>query len=148
MDLIETSWHTTALPDDVWAVLADGWLYSSWVVGASRIRDADRDWPAVGSRIHHSVGAWPFLLDDETRVLVCQRGQLLTLLARTRPLGEAEVEITLAEQPGGGTEIRMREDFVSGIGKAAPAALRQRALVPRNRESLRRLGYLAEGRAR
>ena len=25
----------------VWAVLADGWLYASWVVGASRVREVD-----------------------------------------------------------------------------------------------------------
>ena len=43
--------------DDVWSVLSDGWLYPLWVVGASRMRDVDPDWPAVGSRIHHSVGA-------------------------------------------------------------------------------------------
>lgn len=48
-----------ASTDDVWSVLSDGWLYPLWVVGASRMRDVDEDWPAVGSRIHHSVGVWP-----------------------------------------------------------------------------------------
>ena len=30
-----------ATPDQVWQVLADGWLYPLWVVGASRMRDVD-----------------------------------------------------------------------------------------------------------
>ena len=46
-----------APPDQVWAVLADGWLYPLWVVGASRMRDVDDHWPAPGARLHHSVGA-------------------------------------------------------------------------------------------
>ncbi|MDQ6715529.1 MAG: SRPBCC family protein, partial [Actinomycetota bacterium] len=55
-----------APPGAVWAVLADGWLYATWVVGASRVRDVDLDWPTEGSRIHHSLGSWPALLSDET----------------------------------------------------------------------------------
>ena len=50
-----------ASADDVWAVLEDGWLYPTWVVGASRMRDVDDNWPEVGSRLHHSVGNWPLL---------------------------------------------------------------------------------------
>jgi hypothetical protein len=43
-------------------------------------------------------------------------------------------------------EIGIREDLVDGPGRIVPATLRQRMLVPRNRESLRRLALLAEGR--
>ena len=32
-----------ATPDQVWKVLADGWLYPLWVVGASRMREVDDD---------------------------------------------------------------------------------------------------------
>ncbi len=32
-----------APPGAVWAVLADGWLYATWVVGASRVRDVFPD---------------------------------------------------------------------------------------------------------
>ena len=35
-------------PEDVFAVLADGWLFPTWVVGASRMRDVDAAWPEVG----------------------------------------------------------------------------------------------------
>ena len=40
----------------------------TWAVGAARIREVDEDWPAVGARIHHSVGAWPVLISDTTVV--------------------------------------------------------------------------------
>ncbi len=53
-------------PQRVWDVFSDGWLYPLWVVGASRMREVDPGWPAVGAKIHHSVGLWPALLDDAT----------------------------------------------------------------------------------
>lgn len=33
----------------VWSVLADGWSYANWVVGAARVRDVDPGWPAQGT---------------------------------------------------------------------------------------------------
>ncbi|MCW2492981.1 MAG: hypothetical protein QOH56_4170 [Pseudonocardiales bacterium] len=146
--MIETTWRTQATPEQVWRVLSDGWLYASWVVGASRIREVDDRWPAAGSKIHHSVGVWPLLLDDETQVLTSEPNQLLLLQARTRPLGEARVRISVRDRLGasGPVEIGIREDLVDGPGRIVPPALRQRMLVPRNRESLRRLALLAEGR--
>ena len=50
----------------VWAVVSDGWLYANWVVGTSRVRAVDSTWPDAGSRIHHSFGVWPAVIDDET----------------------------------------------------------------------------------
>ena len=64
-----------APPDAVWSVLADGWMYGMWVVGASRIREVDPNWPQPGSRIHHSVGLWPALINDHTEVLSATVGQ-------------------------------------------------------------------------
>jgi uncharacterized protein YndB with AHSA1/START domain len=136
-----------ATREQVWAVLGDGWLYAGWVVGASRIRQVDPHWPGEGAKIHHSVGSWPLLLDDETEVLTCRAGKLLRLLARTRPVGESLVEIELTDRPGlGSCTVELREDTVSGPGLLVPAPLRQLALLPRNRESLRRLDYLVRGR--
>ncbi len=48
-----------ASPDQVWAVLADGWAYSNWVTGTSHMRAVAADWPAVGSKIHHRLGCGP-----------------------------------------------------------------------------------------
>src|SRR4029078_8750898 len=87
-------------PSAVWAVLADGWLYPVWVVGAARMREVDEHWPAVGARLHHSVGIWPLLIDDNTEVLESEPEQLLRLRTRGRPAGEAAGDILLSR--GGG----------------------------------------------
>ena len=133
-------------PDSVWSVLADGWSYVSWVVGTSRMRAVDVRWPAEGSTLHHSAGLWPALLDDQTQVLHCVPGRRLELIARGRPLGEATVSITV-EADGQGCRVCLTEDVVSGPARVVPAPLRQLLIVPRNRETLRRLAFLAERRA-
>ena len=129
----------------VWDVLADGWLYPLWVVGATRMRDVDDHWPEEGARLHHSVGTWPAVLDDTTEVLEVVPGRRLTLRARAWPSGAAEVTISLADL-GEETDVEIREDAVSGPGRLVPAPLRQPMLAWRNREALRRLAALAEGR--
>lgn len=135
-----------ASADDVWAVLSDGWLYANWVVGASRIREVDDHWPAVGARIHHSVGVWPALLDDDTEVCAAIPGRQLVLTARAWPMGQARVRLTLDEVDGGRTRIGIVEDAESGPGRLVPRPVRQLLIRPRNRESLLRLALLAEGR--
>lgn len=129
----------------VWAVLADGWLYPSWVVGAARMRDVDAAWPDVGSQLHHSVGSWPLMVDDHTEVLESDPGRLLRLKARGWPAGAAEVIIEI-EDHGPSSRVHIREDAVEGPGVLMPKPLRQLAIAPRNREALRRLAFLAEGR--
>ena len=59
---------TPAPPQAVFAVLADGWLFSSWVVGAARGRAVDAGWPKPGARIHHSFGVWPVMVTDVAEV--------------------------------------------------------------------------------
>jgi uncharacterized protein YndB with AHSA1/START domain len=134
-----------ATPDDVWAVLADGWLYPLWVVGASRMREVDDHWPEVGAQLHHSVGTWPMLIDDTTEVLECVPGSLLRLRARAWPGGSAEVTIRL-EPAGTETEVVIEEDAVAGPARLVPKPLRDVPLGWRNVETLRRLAYLAERR--
>ncbi len=132
--------------DKVWSVLADGWLYPLWVVGASRMRDVDEQWPAVGARLHHSVGNWPLLIDDNTEVLEAEPPSRLLLRARAWPVGDAQVEIVLRPR-GEETEVAIREDARSGPGRLVPSPVRQPMLKWRNTETLRRLAYLAERRA-
>jgi uncharacterized protein YndB with AHSA1/START domain len=129
----------------VWDVLADGWLYPLWVVGAARMRDVDNHWPQVGARLHHSVGNWPLLLDDRTEVLEVQPLRLLRLNAHAWPAGAAEVIIEV-EETGASSRVHIREDAIEGPGTVMPKPLRQLTIGPRNRESLRRLAFLAEGR--
>ncbi|MCW2527316.1 MAG: polyketide cyclase [Pseudonocardiales bacterium] len=145
--MIEVKWTSSATRVQLWDVLSDGWLYAGWVVGASRIREVDSNWPHPGSKIHHSVGAWPILLNDETQAVESVPDRKLVIIARGRPFGEAQVEVELSDV-GGQVEIAMREDVISGPGKIIPPAIRQRLLIPRNTESLRRLALIAEGRSR
>ncbi|MCU1517054.1 MAG: polyketide cyclase [Pseudarthrobacter sp.] len=132
--------------DDVWTVIADGWLYSGWVVGASRIRAVDAHWPEKGSRLHHSVGAWPLVINDSTRVTAVDPGRSLELLARGWPLGEARVVITLEGQ-GSACRVSIAEDAVRGPGKLVPKVLRDPMIAVRNRETLQRLELMAAGGA-
>lgn len=134
-----------AAPEKVWQVLSDGWLYPLWVVGATRMRDVDRDWPAVGAKLHHSAGVWPLLIDDDTEVLDVEPGHLLRLRARAWPAGEAEVVITLTPQ-NGETLLEMREDAVGGPGKLVPLPVRASMIGWRNVEALGRLAAIAERR--
>ncbi|MEZ0579831.1 SRPBCC family protein [Nocardioides sp. MH1] len=135
-----------ASPDQVWAVLADGWLYPLFVVGASRMRDVDSDWPAPGAALHHSVGSWPVLIDDSTTVEEAEAPTLLRLRARAWPGGEADVTFRL-EPRGDETEVVIEEDAAVGPARLMPPFIRRPLLVWRNSETLRRLAFVAEGRA-
>jgi uncharacterized protein YndB with AHSA1/START domain len=134
-------------PEQVFAVLNDGWTYPLWVVGASRMRDVDDGWPAPGTRLHHSVGVWPALIDDTTEVLELEPGKRLVLEARGWPIGKARVEITVEANGDGSSLVRIAEDATGGPVRLVPEPVRQATIDFRNRETLRRLGYLAEGRA-
>jgi hypothetical protein len=133
----------------VWAVLADGWQYATWVVGASRIRAVEPEWPSAGSRVQHSFGIWPAVIDDHTEVLDAVPGRELRLRARGWPAGEAEVRILLTAGSMPGTSVvSIMEDATSGPGTVIPRAARQLLIAPRNTEALRRLALIAEGRHR
>lgn len=133
-------------PDDVFRVLADGWLFPSWVVGASRMRDVAEEWPAPGSRLHHSFGVWPALIDDATEVVVYDPPRRLVLTAKGWPLGEARVDLQVKPHPEG-CLVRIQEEAVAGPGSLVPRPMMDLALQLRNAETLHRLAYLAEGMA-
>ena len=146
--MIEVRRTTKASPQAVWRVLADGWTYPSWVVGASRMRTVAADWPAIGAELHHSLGAWPLLIDDVTRVLAVEPERELLLRGKGWPLGEVEIHLVLRPAESGGCEVVMREDVVAGPSKLIPKPLRVPMMKRRNREATQRLAYLAEGSAR
>lgn len=133
-----------APPDAVYAVLADAGRYADWVVGAKRIRHADPDWPAPGTRFGHTVGAGPVATSDETEVLAARPERTVVLHAKVRPLMTARVALDLEPvDDGERTRVRMVEDVVSG-----PARHLGRVLDPiihvRNAASLRRLAEIVE----
>ncbi|MGB7818271.1 MAG: SRPBCC family protein [Ornithinibacter sp.] len=143
----EVSRAVSADADAVWGVLSDGWAYTTWVVGASRVRLVDTTWPQEGAAIHHSFGVWPAVVDDATTSLRSRRGRELVLRARGWPMGEAQVVIRLEDEGPGRCIVSIAEDAVSGPGTLTPRALRQVAIRRRNVESLKRLAYLTERRS-
>jgi hypothetical protein len=133
-------------PEQVFAVLADPWVYPTWVVGASRLRAADDRYPTAGSRLHHSVGVWPLVLNDETRIDEWDPPRRMVLEAKTRPFGTERVIIE-ARPRGGGCVVRMEEFPSSGPVALIPEPIADAILHIRNQESLRRLEWVARGRA-
>lgn len=140
-----TTRSIAATPEQVWSVLADGWLYPLFVVGAARMRFVDAAWPAVGSQLHHSVGAWPLMIDDTTEVLEVEPNRRILLLARGWPVGQAHVEIALSPD-GPSTVVTMVEQATEGPGALIPKPVQDVQLHARNREALQRLAYVVEGR--
>lgn len=133
-------------PEEVFAVMADGWLYPSWVVGASRMRSVDDAWPAEGAQLHHSFGVWPVLIDDTTEVREYDVPRRIVLRARGWPMGEARVVIEVRPSDDG-CVVRITEDAVAGAGAWIPRWILNPPLHLRNAETLQRLAFLAEGRA-
>jgi len=142
MAIVHRTVRTT--PARVFAVLADGWSYSDWVVGTVHIRDVDPSWPAVGSQLHHKAGPWPFSLQDSSTVLECRPEKSLSLRAGLWPLGQAVVRLHL--EPVGTTQTRvtMEEDFEAGPLLFLRNKINDLVLHRRNVESLSRLADIAE----
>ncbi len=131
-------------PEAVFRVLADGWLFPSWVVGASRMRDVDESWPQPGSQLHHSFGVWPVLIDDGTRAIEWNPPHRMMMRPKGWPLGEAQVTIDVKPR-GAGCVVRLQEEAVAGPGRFIPTPVLDALLAWRNTETLHRLAYLAEG---
>jgi hypothetical protein len=136
---------TPATRQQVWSIVADGWTYSQWVVGNTRMRAVDPTWPAPGSSIHHTIGVWPVVLNDETVVESSTPMEELVLLAKGRPFGGARITLRLSDI-GSGCRIEMAELPAGGPLKLLPRRVALAAAWPRNRECLARLAALAERR--
>jgi len=142
---LTVSRETTASRQQVWNVIADGWTYSQWVVGNTRMRAVDPAWPAPGSTIHHTIGVWPAVLNDETVVESCTPQEELVLLAKGRPFGAARITLRLFDTLNG-CRIEMAEVPVGGPLNWIPRRLALAAAYPRNLECTRRMVALAERR--
>jgi hypothetical protein len=147
--VIEVSHDVPTSPDKVFAVLADGWSYAGWVVGNSHVRDVDLGWPDVGTRIHHSAGAWPLQIEDTTEVISVEHGRSLELDARLLVFGAVVIRFTLTPlDDGQRTRVLMEEEAVRGPAGLIPTPVQYVAFRARNTETLSRLSDLAAGRAR
>ena len=120
-------------PDQLFAVLADPWVYPTWVVGASRLRASDGGYPDPGSKLHHSIGVWPFVLNDNTEVVAWEPPRRMILEARTRPFGTERVVIE-AQPRGAGCVVRMEEHPSSGLVTRIPDPIADFLLHIRNAE--------------
>jgi hypothetical protein len=135
-----------APPDRVFAVLADGWTYSDWVVGTAHIRTVDPGWPQPGTAIHHKAGPWPVSVRDRSSVLEHQPGRMLLLKVRLWPLGAGHVRLVLDPVGDGATRVTLIEEFTEGPLLGMRNKINDVFLHYRNRESLRRLDDLVLGR--
>jgi carbon monoxide dehydrogenase subunit G len=95
-------------PAAVWDALADLGGYGYWVPGSKVIRDADPEWPAPGSRFHHTIGLGPIKVSDHTVALDSRPPELLRLRAKGRPLGTATITLELTPRDAG-TVVRISE---------------------------------------
>jgi uncharacterized protein YndB with AHSA1/START domain len=132
-----------ASPEAVFAVLADGWRYSNWVVGTSHMQAVESEWPAAGTRLYHCSGVWPVVTRDETVVEESVADRKLVLLAKGGVLGSARVVLEL-EPDGDGTIVSLAETPVAGFGKWVHNPVLDRVLARRNVETLARLAALSE----
>jgi uncharacterized protein YndB with AHSA1/START domain len=136
-----------ATPERVFEVLSDPDSYGYWVVGSSRIRDADADFPAPGSRFHHTQGIGGIGIRDATRVVAADPPRRLVLTVCARPLAVAEVTLDLASVTDG-TEVSFRERPLGGFAGRLPRLVVDPPTRLRNEISLRRLRKLAEANGR
>jgi uncharacterized protein YndB with AHSA1/START domain len=125
-------------PEDVFAVLADGWRYADWVVGAKRVRAVDDTWPEPGSRFHHEVGVGPLSIRDSSKLLAIEPPRQVVLEVRAWPAGKARVTVTVSPNDGG-SEVLLEEVPTGGPAKTIDSWPLRRLTMLRNVESLKRL---------
>jgi uncharacterized protein YndB with AHSA1/START domain len=139
-----TETHVAAPPERCFEVLRDPRSYAYWVVGSQEIRAADPDWPAIGSKFHHTVGAGPVKPKDHTVVEDVETNRRLRLRAKARPFGTAFVTVTMTPEDGG-TRLRLKEEPADRATRLLFTPLADRLLHARNEVSVDRLKELAEG---
>ncbi len=131
-------------PRRVFEILADPRQYGYVVVGSKHVREWDQDWPAKGSKFHHTVGYGPLAVRDSTYVVESDPPHRLELIARAIPVGKAKVTFEL-EAENGGTHVTVVEDpLLPKVVHMLMPTFHALTRV-RNRETLRRLGELAVG---
>lgn len=133
--------YVEASAERCFEVLSDPRSYAYWVVGSREVKDAGSDWPAVGSKLHHTIAFW---LKDHTVVEEMEPNRKLRLRARARPAGTAFVTVTMRPE-GTGTRIFLEEGPADPLSRLAFNPITDRILRWRNRVSVDRLKDLAEG---
>lgn len=127
-------------PEVVFEHLTDPWEYPRWLLGASKMRAVDSDWPSVGSNFHHTVGWGPLKVDDRSCVEEIDAPRKLVLYVKATPLVQGKVTFTL-EDIDGGTLLTLQEEPAVPIGNLLRPVL-DPATHARNKKSLQQLADL------
>ncbi|GAA1803844.1 SRPBCC family protein [Luedemannella flava] len=135
-----------AEPDEVFAVLSDGWSYAYWRLGISHVRQVDDEFPAEGSRIHHDLGPWPASWQEDTTAMCTQPPHRMELRTNLGLFGVVDSTFTLAAEGDGRTRVTMRKQPTAGFLHWLPAAASDLLMRGRDRETLRRLADVSEHR--
>ena len=133
-------------PEAVWSVLSDGRQYATWVVGTAQTREADSDWPQVGSEIHYAVRLGPVTLRNRTVVRICEPPSRLELEAVAGPLGTARIAIQVKPWGAGETLVIVDEHPLRGPGSRMHIAPVDLLIQLRHRRMLSRLAEVVESR--
>jgi uncharacterized protein YndB with AHSA1/START domain len=139
--MAEIEAHVAASAERCFDVLSDPRSYAYWVVGSKEVRGADPDWPARGSRLHHTVAMG---IEDHTEVEEVEPNRCLRLRAKVRPLGTAVVTVRMRPE-NGGTALRLEEGPGGPVSRLFFTSVADRLLHARNEASIGRLKQLAEG---
>jgi uncharacterized protein YndB with AHSA1/START domain len=134
-----------APPERVFEVLLDPRYYGHWVVGAREIRGWDDDWPAIGSRFHHTQGKPPFTIKDHSVLEDMDFPNRFVLLAKARPGGTFRVTLHMSPNATG-THVTMIEEPGDPLTRMLINPAARLVMKGRNRVSLDRLKDIAEGR--
>ena len=129
-------------PEAVWDVLADPRSYGYWVVGSKVIRDAEPEWPAPGSKFHHTIGFGPFKVSDHTESMESEPPHRLKIRAKGRPFGTASVTLEMTPKDGG-TMVSITENPDGVFRPLSYFPPLQLFSLGRNAESLMRMEELA-----
>ncbi len=129
--------------DRGFAVIVDPTTYPHWLVGTQSIRDVDAEWPAPGSRFHHSVGVGTLQLHDHSEVLEIEPGYRLQLRVKARPFVSAVATFTVVGDDERCVVSIEEEPTVRWLGNMVRVVMDPTVHV-RNQRSLRRLAAFVE----
>ncbi|MCM2416223.1 SRPBCC family protein [Streptomyces sp. RKAG290] len=130
-------------PTAVWAVLEDETLYGEWVVGTSRSRREQGDWPEVGSSITYTLRMGPKEFTGHTVVRRIDKPRTLELEAEGGPWGSARIAFDIRAW-GDATLVIVDEHPLRGLGATLHNTLLDSVLQIRHRTMLARLARLVE----
>jgi hypothetical protein len=133
-------------PEQVWAVLADGYAYAEWVVGTREVRRVDPGWPEPGTSLHFTAGLGPVRIEDRTTSRIADAGRRLELETHALPFGSLRISISIIPW-GQDSVVIIDEHPLRGASLLYENPLVEVLLTLRGRRMLRRFAGLVSRRA-